>query len=91
MGTYTHTISKSNPAEFSLLYRTSGKWTNYSRLWDNDIESAPTNMTGTNVHINIKIDMSWLPSNMKLTKVNYGIAYKRTSQSIRNIWLRSSN
>lgn len=90
MAVYTHTISAAagTASEFSLFYRKSGKWGNYSYLWDGSITSAPSTQDNP---IGIKYDMSWLPSGMRICGINVGIAYKRTGSGGKHVWLRSTD
>ena len=85
MGVYTHKIAQS---EYSLFYRKSGKWTNYSKLYDGDLNSSPTNQADS---IGLKMDMSWLPSGMRLCGVTVRLGYKRGGSNGASVWLRSTN
>lgn len=85
MGIYTHTITAS---EFSLNYRSSSKWTNYSKLYDGDATTYPTNQSGS---IGLLIDMSWLPSDMRICGIRARAGAKRKGSSTFHMWLRSAN
>ena len=85
MGIYTHTMTAS---EFSLKYRSSSKWTNYSKLYDGDAGTYPTSQSGG---IGLLIDMSWLPAGMRLCGVQARAGAKRTGNSNFTMRLRSTN
>lgn len=85
MGIYTHTITAS---EYSLKYRPSSKWTNYSKLYDGDVGTYPSNQSGS---IGLLIDMSWLPAGMRICGIQARAGAKRKGSSNFNMWLRSTN
>lgn len=85
MAVYSHTITAS---EYSLKYRPSSKWTNYSRLYDGDVGTYPTNQSGS---IGLLIDMSWLPTGMRICGIQARAGAYRNGSSNFHMWLRSSD
>ena len=61
---------------YGVYYRYDGtsKWQNAPRLWDNDDTTYPNVQSG---NIALRLDMSWLPVNMKITKITVKYVYNR--------------
>jgi hypothetical protein len=85
MAVYTHTITAS---EYSLKYKPSSSWTNYTKLYDGNVGTYPSNQSGS---IGLLIDMSWLPNGMRLCGIQGRVGAKRTGSSNISMWLRSTD
>ena len=49
-------------------------WKSIERLWDGNDETAPTSQSG---NVWLKLDMSWLPVNMKITQITVRYVFNR--------------